>query len=151
MAQGATRTLERLTDTEDALDEKLDKGSSAVAAKKLATGFDIELTGAVSGIAENVDGSKKVTIATARGGESATLFSPANSREEVVGAGENFTVPEYVVGSNTLKVYWNGLLCIAGANNTYQYKEVGTTGSKSTVIQFWDDVTKDVEIYVRTY
>ena len=51
MAQGATRTLERLADTEDALDEKLDKESSAVAAKKLATGFDIELTGAVSGIA----------------------------------------------------------------------------------------------------
>ena len=151
MAQGATRTLERLTEAEDALDEKLDKDSSAVAANKLANPFDIELTGAVSGIAKRVDGSKKVTIATARGGDSATLLSPANSREEVVEAGTNFTVPEYVVGSNTLEVFWNGLLCIAGADNTYQYKEVGTTGSKSTVIQFWDDVKQDVEIYARTY
>ena len=151
MAQGATRTLERLKGAEDALDEKLDKNSSATAADKLANSIDIILKGAVSGTVKNFDGSKDVTITTVMGGDSATLYSPANSREEVVEAGTNFTVPEYVVGSNTLEFFWNGLLCIAGADNTYQYKEVGTTGSKSTVIQFWDDVKQDVEIYARTY
>ena len=151
MAQGATRTLERLKGAETSLEGKLDKTGNAETASKLATPVDITLKGAVSGTVKNVDGSADITISTVMGGDSASLLSPANSRENVIEAGTNFTVPEYVVGTNTLEVYWNGLLCLAGADNTYQYKEVGTTGSKSTVIQFWDDVKQDVEIYARTY
>jgi hypothetical protein len=53
-------------------------------------------------------------------------------------AGANFTVPAYKVGSGRLKIYYDGVYCRAGADNTYQYKEIGTVGAMSATIQFYD-------------
>ena len=45
-----------------------------------------------------------------------------------------FTTPQYVVGSNTLQVYVNGIKQVQGA--AYSYTEVGTAGQNSTSITF---------------
>lgn len=77
------------------------------------------------------------------------LFSAAGTREEVVAAGEDFTVPPYVVGGHRLEIFLDGLLCAAGAAENAQYAEVGSTGTQSTVIRWHDDIPADHDILVR--
>lgn len=54
--------------------------------------------------------------------------------------GTQLEVMNYIVGYGHLKVYWDGILCDGGTNNTFQYQEIGTVGSSSNKISFWDVV-----------
>lgn len=50
-----------------------------------------------------------------------------------------FTVPEYTVGANVVRVWIDGIQCYIGADSTiHQFYEVGTTGTTSTTIKFYD-------------
>ena len=77
------------------------------------------------------------------------MFSAAGTREEVVVAGADFTVPPYIVGGHRLEIFLDGLLCAAGAAEAAQYVEVGSTGTQSTVIRWHDDIPADHDILVR--
>lgn len=80
----------------------------------------------------------------------AMLHSPSGVRTETIAANANFSVPSYVVGSGRLMVWLDGLLCVAGANAAQaQYKEVGTTGTLSTTLQWHQAIDKSYEIVVR--
>ena len=71
----------------------------------------------------------------------------SESRDNVIAASENYTVPEYVVGTNNLSVYYDGLKCEAGSDGTYT--EVGNEGETSTLIQFNDEIATDVQLIFR--
>ena len=71
----------------------------------------------------------------------------SESRDAVLSAGTEYTVPEYVVGHNNLEVYLDGVRLFAGANGGYT--EVGYKGFKSTTIKFSADVAADVQIVAR--
>ena len=77
------------------------------------------------------------------------LFSAAGTREEVVVAGADFTVPEYIVGGHRLEVFLDGLFCACGTAENTQYIEVGNAGALSTVIRWHDDILADNDIFVR--
>ena len=77
------------------------------------------------------------------------MFSAAGTREKVVVAGADFTVPPYIVGGHRLEIFLDGLLCAAGAAENAQYAEVGSTGTQSTVIRWHDDIPADHDILVR--
>lgn len=62
------------------------------------------------------------------------------SREADLAANTNFTVDSYIVGSNSLTVWLNGLRC----QNGVDFNEIGTVGQASTAIQFVDIVTSDI-------
>jgi hypothetical protein len=47
---------------------------------------------------------------------------------------EEITTPPYIVGSDQLLVFYDGLLCIKGGEN--QYTEIGQEGEESTKIKF---------------
>jgi hypothetical protein len=53
-------------------------------------------------------------------------------------SGANITVGSYVVGSNKLMVWFDGVFCDLGSDN--QYTEVGTAGASSTTIKIGFDV-----------
>lgn len=71
----------------------------------------------------------------------------SESRDSIISAGNSYTVPEYVVGTSNLSVYYDGLKLIEGSNGTYT--EVGTENSTSTTIQFNDDIATDVQLIFR--
>lgn len=77
------------------------------------------------------------------------MFSAAGTREEVVVAGADFTVPPYIVGGHRLEIFLDGLLCAAGAAENAQYAEVGKTGTQSTIIRWHEDIPADSDILVR--
>ena len=77
------------------------------------------------------------------------LFSAAGTREGIIAAGEDFTVPEYTFGGHRLEVFLDGLRCVAGAAENAQYAEVGKTGTRSTIIRWHDDIPVDYDILVR--
>ncbi|PWL59090.1 MAG: hypothetical protein DBY37_10690 [Desulfovibrionaceae bacterium] len=77
------------------------------------------------------------------------LFSAAGTREEVVVAGADFTVPEYMVGAHRLEVFLDGLRCVCGETDAAQYTEVGSTGTQSTIIRWHDNIPADCDILVR--
>lgn len=71
--------------------------------------------------------------------------SPANTRAATVLHNTIYTLPqEYVVGTNQLQVYLDGILQYAGIG----YNEVGAPGSRSTDIVFTSDITPSVNIRV---
>lgn len=77
---------------------------------------------------------------------SSRLDSPANSREEIIRAGAVYTFDaEYIVGSDNLQIFKNGVLLYAGAD----YREIGAPGEKSSDIVFTADI--QVEDSVRAY
>ena len=54
---------------------------------------------------------------------------------EAIPQNTNYTIPfSYIVGSNDLSVYYEGVLCVKGKD----YIEVGTAGEESTTIQLKD-------------
>ena len=61
-------------------------------------------------------------------------------------AGDDFAVPSYKVGSGRLKIYYDGVYCRGGGDSEYQYKEVGTAGTDSAVIQFYDDLPAGAQL-----
>lgn len=56
------------------------------------------------------------------------------------------TVPSYIVGSNSLQVFIDGIKCTRGIT----FEEVGTVGSTSTSIKFLDDISTDYTVEVVT-
>ena len=77
------------------------------------------------------------------------LFSAAGTREGIVAAGADFTVPPYVMGGHRLEIFLDGLFCACGTAETAQYIEVGNAGALSTVIRWHDDIPADHDILVR--
>lgn len=65
------------------------------------------------------------------------LDSPANTRDGVIKAGEIFTLEaEYVVGSNQLQLFKNGVLLYRGTD----YQEIGKIGANATDVVFACDI-----------
>lgn len=116
-------------------------------AAALATARTISLTGDVTGSA-SFDGSKNVSI-TAKRKNATTQHSASGTRSSVIAANADYTVPSYIVGSGHLKVYLDGVMCAGGDNaDTCTYKEVGTSGSASTLIRFYQDIPATMDVLV---
>ena len=77
------------------------------------------------------------------------LFSAVGTREAVIAAGADFSVPEYTVGGHRLEVFLDGLRCVDGTAENAQYAEVGKTGTQSTIIRWHEDIPADSDILVR--
>jgi hypothetical protein len=62
--------------------------------------------------------------------------------------GDKYLVPPYIIGSNQLLFFYQGLLCVPGKD--FQYTEVGEKGSLSNEIQveFDFDLNCQVSIFV---
>lgn len=95
-------------------------------------------------------------ILTAKGeriemqGIGSPTLAVSQSREAIVKANTNYTVPAYVVGNHGLQIFLDGVLCVAGTDaSTCTYKEIGAAGSSSTTIQFLQDIPVDIEITAR--
>ena len=63
------------------------------------------------------------------------------NRDSIITAGSNYSVPNYIVGNNSLEVYMDGLLACKGAEN--QYEEVNNSN-----IKFNDDIPTSMEITI---
>ena len=77
------------------------------------------------------------------------LTSYAGTRPSTIAANDRFDLPAtYIVGSNGLEVYVDGILCYAGASQ--QYVECGQDGDSSDYIRFNDDIdpTHDITIVI---
>lgn len=113
----------------------------------LAAARTISLAGDVTGSA-SFDGSDNVSIsATLK--DAAVQHSASGTRSAAIAANTNYTVPSYVVGSGHLQMYLDGLLCAGGTDAaTCAYKEVGTSGSASTTIQFHQAVPAVMDLLV---
>lgn len=78
------------------------------------------------------------------------LLSAGGSRGDVIAAGSDFTVPDYVVGSNRLQVFMDGLLCMAGNDpDIHTYQEVEVADGLSNIIRFHEEVPVRFEIFAR--
>lgn len=100
---------------------------------------DDTVAGNVAALIERVNKLEEPVFST-------RLDSPANSRDHVVAAGELFTFDAtYVVGSNQLQVFKNGILLYENAD----YEEVGIVGEKSSDIRFLADV--EIGASIRAY
>lgn len=77
------------------------------------------------------NGTKKIT----RGNLLKNKVTKTTTVSEIM-ANTNYTVPSYIVGHNSLLIFYEGCKLIKDEN----YIEVGTEGSESTTIQFkdWD-------------
>lgn len=116
-------------------------------AAALTTARTISLTGDVTG-SVSFDGSKNVSIPVKQK-NATTQFSAAGTRSGNIAASTNYTVPSYIVGSGHLKVYLDGVLCTGGTDGaTCTYKEVGTSGTASTTIQFHQAVPTTMDVLV---
>ena len=71
-----------------------------------------------------------------------------NERDSILYAGENYTVPQYVVGCGNIAVYLDGLK-ISSGDGSCSFTEIGDADTVSTTIQFNSDIQKDVQILVR--
>lgn len=78
----------------------------------------------------------------------ANIFtSAAGTRSEVILAEDKFQLPaKYIVGAGQLRVFLDGILCEAGAEN--QYVEAGQIGELSDYIRFNDDIDPAHDIRV---
>lgn len=106
---------------------------NAATATKLATARTLTFTGDATG-SGSFDGSANVSIALTVSGVGGTPARKDETLTTAVAANTNYAVPSYVVGGKKLKVYLDGVLCVAGASGTYI--EQGTTGAASTAIRF---------------
>ena len=110
-----------------------------IKAQEPAVYADEVLVGTVNELKEKVANLAEPTY-------TAKLDSPANSRGSVLRAGEIFTFEvEYIVGTDILQVFRNGVLLYAGTD----YNEIGSPGEKSTDIAFTFDLP--VEDAIRAY
>jgi len=71
--------------------------------------------------------------------------SLSGTRQAAVAANADFTVPDYVVGSDTLCVYLDGIACNKGES----YAEIGQAGSLSHLIHFLQTIPTTMDILVR--
>lgn len=113
---------------------------------------DAEGRAQVSAPAVPGDIARKADVDAAVATKAMVVFSAAGTRTATVAANTNYTVPSYVVGSGRLLVFLDGIKCAAGTNAAqHQYKEVGTAGAASMVIQWHQpiDKTYDIEARVR--
>ena len=75
---------------------------------------------------------------------------PGADRETTIPALSDVAAPPYCVGTGALQVYLDGLLALAGDNpQTCQYREVGTYGTSSEIIQFYDNMEPDVDVVLQ--
>ena len=81
---------------------------------------------------------------TGGGGGSGTVIKKLVSsiRASVLTAGSAFTVPTYVVGSNNLELFWNGLLLAKGTHYTEE---------SATTVAFTFDLAVDDVIVATVY
>lgn len=101
-----------------------------VTANEPAIYADETLVGEVGDLAKRVEKLEEPVYST-------RLDSPANTRDEIIRAGDIFTFDaEYIAGSDNLQVFKNGILLYAGAD----YQEIGAPGEKSSDIVFTVDV-----------
>lgn len=64
-------------------------------------------------------------------------------------AGTEVVVPSYIVGTNKICVFVNGILCAGGDDsNIYAYQEIGMAGTFSSLIKFYDNYDAGTEITV---
>ena len=84
------------------------------------------------------DGANIVPFPGGGGGGSLTVQT--DTRTEALAAGAPYTVPSYAVGTGTLMVFLDGILCNAGV----EYTEL-----TSATISFTSDIPLDIEITVR--
>lgn len=119
----------------------------APSTEKQQQGYDAEIPTAenFNWILRNVTGRLKTLEET---WVDAALVSEAGTRDEVISAGEAFTVPEYIVGTGALRVYLDGFPCVAGPHA--QYQEVGEVGKSSTSITWNDNIPVYFQIVVQT-
>ncbi len=125
----------------DKVDNTADAAKSVASAAKLSAPRTISLTGKVTGSA-SFDGSANAAIAVTVAND----VVAAGKLSAALAAGANYTVPGYVVGSGKLKIYYDGLLCRAGADAGSQYQEVGAAGAASTTIKFFDALPIGAEL-----
>lgn len=76
---------------------------------------------------------------------SATAVQHSLSRASDIAENGNFGVPAYVVGSGSLLVWLDGVLCIPGES----YSETGTSGQPSSQIKFLQRVPASMAVSVR--
>lgn len=73
--------------------------------------------------------------------------SLAGTRENIILAGEKFVLPaEYIVGTDSLRVYLDGIRCYEGEDK--QYVEAGTPGATSNYIRWNDDIGPEYDITI---
>lgn len=81
--------------------------------------------------------------------EADIVQSLEGDRTQVIPANTNYTVPEYIVGINSLQVYVNGARASCGSDPTkHLYKEIGIENQPSTTIQFLDPIPVDTNIII---
>lgn len=84
-----------------------------------------------------------IAIAGSGGGSGTVIKKLVSSvRPSVLTAGSAFTVPEYVIGSNNLELFWNGLLLAKGSHYTEE---------SSTTVTFTFDLTIDDVVVATVY
>ncbi len=130
-------TINPSTNTITATTFKGALSGNASSATKLATARTI------NGVSFN--GTANITIPSSRTRQQ----SLSGERTATINANTNYTVPAYTVGQDQLDVYLSGLYCACGTDaSKHTYKEVGTTGTSSTVIQFLDNIDTTHDIVV---
>ena len=91
-------------------------------------------TQSIAGLMSAEDKEKLDGIEPGAGSDVVRLI---HNQTAALAANANFTVPQYIVGSNKLRIWLLGARCYEGTNTTiHQYVEVGTAGAASTTIQF---------------
>lgn len=89
---------------------------------------------------KTASGLQKVEIAGSGGGGCRVVVTRVRQvLPSALKAGTAFEVPEHVVGSSNLIVCYNGVLCVAGADEQY-------VDASSTTIKFNDDLPAFSEI-----
>ena len=130
-------TINPSTNTITATTFKGALSGNASSATKLATARTI------NGVFFN--GTANITIPASRTRQQ----SLSGERTATINANTNYTVPAYTVGQDQLDVYLSGLYCACGTDaSKHTYKEVGTAGTSSTVIQFLDNIDTTHDIVV---
>lgn len=83
-----------------------------------------------------------IAIEGTGGGGSVIKKLVSSVRASVLTAGDVFTVPPYIVGSNNLELFWNGLLLTKGTHYTEE---------STTTVAFTFDLAVDDVVVVSVY
>lgn len=100
-------------------------------------------------INDDISAEHEVTATSeiAVSGSSSATGSASITEAEIatpVTSSQNVTVPTYIVGSNAINIYVDGVLCQRGSD----FVEVGSAGAESTTIQFTSDISSEYDIIV---
>jgi len=98
-----------------------------------------------SSVTVEMDGEQYPLDAVLTALDTDPVESCSAGRDFDIAMGEEYTVPQYIVGASHISVYLNGLKCAPGTD----FSEVGISGEPSTSITFADTVEKGISILVR--